>query len=253
MPEGSKLPEAMTASVDDYVLGLQEDLTTPTGYATKRIKLSVISDSVPPGPQGPTGNTGPAGAPGSVIYSGLGAPGAGTGTDGDWYLNSGNGDVYRKLAGAWVFQMNIVGPSGPPAGNDGDVQFNDAGVLGANPNFTFNDATNILSVDNATLRVTDLGTISGNVALDFNSAGYQICDLSGDVTFSSLNLAAGRTIAVRITCDGSDRNLSFPATWVFIGAAGVPASIAASKRGLLSLTSFAANDANVMAAWGVEP
>lgn len=59
------------------------------------------------GPQGIQGNpgtngtNGTNGAPGSVWYSGVGAPAGGLGVNGDFYLNTANGDVYQKVAGAW--------------------------------------------------------------------------------------------------------------------------------------------------------
>lgn len=43
--------------------------------------------------------------------SGTTVPNPALGKDGDWYLNTSAGDVYKK-SGAWVFQMNIVGASG---------------------------------------------------------------------------------------------------------------------------------------------
>lgn len=58
------------------------------------------------------GGAGPAGPPGSTWYSGAGAPAGGTGIDGDFYLNTTNGDVYTKAAGAWGVIENLVGPAG---------------------------------------------------------------------------------------------------------------------------------------------
>jgi len=76
-----------------------------------------------PGATGPTGSTGPAGTPGSVWYAGSGAPSAGTGVNGDWYLNTANGDAYQKVSGTWTLQVDlqIPGPTGPtgPTGSTG--------------------------------------------------------------------------------------------------------------------------------------
>lgn len=67
----------------------------------------------------PRGATGLTGAAGATWYSGNGVPSAGTGLDGDYYLNtsttSGTGDVYRKAAGTWSINTNIRGL--PGAGN----------------------------------------------------------------------------------------------------------------------------------------
>jgi len=48
----------------------------------------------PQGPEGPEGPVGPAGEDGSMIYSGSGAPGSDIGSNGDYYLNTDNGDFY---------------------------------------------------------------------------------------------------------------------------------------------------------------
>jgi hypothetical protein len=64
------------------------------------------------GPAGPPGSGG--GGSGSTWYQGAGAPASGTGVDGDFYLNTANGDVYQKAAGAWGAAVgNIAGPQGP--------------------------------------------------------------------------------------------------------------------------------------------
>lgn len=45
--------------------------------------------------------------------SGVGFPGLALGRDGDYYLNTSNGDVLTKGAGVWTVAMNIRGPQGP--------------------------------------------------------------------------------------------------------------------------------------------
>lgn len=74
------------------------------------------------GPQGATGATGAAGTngtngtngtDGATWYSGSGAPGSGTGVNGDHYLRTSNGDVYLKSGGSWSVVTNITGPQGP--------------------------------------------------------------------------------------------------------------------------------------------
>ena len=65
------------------------------------------------GATGSTGTTGPTGAAGSKWYSGTGAPAAGTGITGDWYLNDANGDIYEKTAvSTWTLRDNLTGPQG---------------------------------------------------------------------------------------------------------------------------------------------
>lgn len=64
------------------------------------------------GAQGPAGADGAPGADGATWYSGSGAPSAGIGADGDYYLNTANGDVYKKTSGSWGSIGNIKGPQG---------------------------------------------------------------------------------------------------------------------------------------------
>jgi hypothetical protein len=52
------------------------------------------------------------GGGGSTWFDGAGVPSSGTGSNGDYYLNTTNGDVYRKSSGTWSVVGNIKGPQG---------------------------------------------------------------------------------------------------------------------------------------------
>lgn len=88
------------------------------------------------GPQGPqgatgaTGATGPQGNPGldgKTVLSGSGAPSAGTGVNGDFYINTTANTIYGpKTAGSWGSPTSLVGPIGPQGiqgvkGDTGDI------------------------------------------------------------------------------------------------------------------------------------
>lgn len=87
----------------------------------------------PPGPsgsqgatgaQGSTGTQGPAGPPGEKWFTQTGAPAGGTGSVGDWSLDSSSGDFYEKTgASAWTLRGNLKGPQGAPgpAGSTGST------------------------------------------------------------------------------------------------------------------------------------
>jgi Collagen triple helix repeat (20 copies) len=91
---------------------------------TQDIRIIRIATQGPAGPPGSGGS-------GSTWYEGAGAPLSGTGVDGDFYLDTANGDVYQKAAGAWgaavgniAGPQGLQGPAGPtgptgPQGNDG--------------------------------------------------------------------------------------------------------------------------------------
>lgn len=63
------------------------------------------------GPTGPTGTDGTDGTKGALWYQGAGSPST-THNDGDFYLDTSNGDVYEQLSGIWVNVGNIKGPAG---------------------------------------------------------------------------------------------------------------------------------------------
>jgi hypothetical protein len=74
--------------------------------------------------------------------------------------------------------------------------------------------------------------------------------LAGDVDLSASDLERGGHLVLRIDADGSQRNLTFPAAWRWLGAK--PATIAANKTGLLELWSWDGTAAGVQARWTVE-
>jgi len=103
----------------------------------------------------------------------------------------------------------------------------------------------------ANLRLTpSTVTYAGTTNLDLDSNGYQTVTLAGNITFTTSNRAAGRSLTLRIIGDGSIRNLTFPA-WVFMGAA--PTTLAAGKTALLTIESFGTADADIVASYAVEP
>lgn len=64
------------------------------------------------GTNGSNGTNGTNGADGSVWRNGSGVPSNGSGVNGDYYLDTANGDVYKRVTGAYVLQGNIKGVAG---------------------------------------------------------------------------------------------------------------------------------------------
>lgn len=95
-------------------------------------------------------------------------------------------------------------------------------------------------------------TYGATPAIPFTGAMILTLALTGDVSFTTTGLAAGRRVRLFITADGTPRNFTFPGGWKWIGAAA-PASIAASKTGILELDSTTGADSGVIARWTVEP
>jgi hypothetical protein len=112
------------------------------------------------------------------------------------------------------------------------------------------DVSGEVKAKNVTVNVNTLATASGTQDLDFTSEGYLTHAITGNITYTASNYSAGRSLSVRITCDGTQRNLTFPASWVFVGSK--PTAIAASKVAVLSITSFGSTEANTVAAYAVQ-
>lgn len=127
----------------------------------------------------------------------------------------------------------------------------DTGTSGANiPTITQADARYAPFTPTVGSSLATTGTIN----LDFSTLDgtYQSQgSLTGAITYTTSNLTAGRTVTLKIANGGTLRAFTFPA-WIFVGAAA-PASIAASKTAILTITSFSTTDANCIAAYSVQP
>lgn len=211
-----------TSDIPDYTTGIvQSIIGLVEEIPGQPLVLRLLPDDLFQGPPGSPGDPGNDGTPSTVP----GPPGP-----------QGN-----------------VGPAGPaasPGGSDTQVQFNDATVFAGNANLTFNKTTGVTTAKNILSTPTAL-VYAGSVALDFNGSSYQTISLTGNITFTTTNLAAGKSISIIITSDASIRTFTFPA-WIFVGAAA-PASIAASKTAVLSLTATSGADGGVIAAYAAQP
>ena len=119
----------------------------------------------------------------------------------------------------------------------------------------FDDVPGLVTSSNAGLQpASGYGTITyaAQVTLDFAARDRQIntISLTGALELLSNNLANGREVRLRLVCDGTQRALTFPTDWKFIGTK--PANIAASKVAILSLAAFGTTNADVVAAYAVQ-
>jgi len=125
------------------------------------------------------------------------------------------------------------------------------------PAFSVNSAGGIVA-GSATLdqvTVDNLAVVQSTLAyaatttIDFSGDGFKTVTLAGDVTFDTSNRAANRSVTVRIICDGTLRNFTFP-SWIWVG--DIPTSIAASKNAILTLTATGGAETDVIAAYAVQ-
>jgi hypothetical protein len=159
---------------------------------------------------------------------------------------------------------DATGVVGLVAGTDGQIIFNSNSAYSASSNLTFDSATDTLSVVNASVTGTltaskselTQATLSYAATTDIDFATvtgtYQTISLTGDVTFTTSNRAAGRSVVARILSNDSDRNFTFPAGWKFLGTLA-PTSITANKTAILSITLFGTEDSDAVCAYSVEP
>lgn len=97
---------------------------------------------------------------------------------------------------------------------------------------------------------TSLGT-TGTVNLDMAAltGSYQSINMTGDITFTTSNRAAGRSVTFRLNPGASGRTLGYP-SWRFVGTKVT--SLAASKLAVLTITFFGTADTDCIAAISVE-
>jgi hypothetical protein len=244
----------------------------------------------PTGPQGesivgPTGPAGEAGAAGQSITGPTGPAGAGesyvqsdappSATTGATWFDSDNGRYFVRYGELWVEAGNeaIVGPTGPqgesvvgptgptgpageagqsvtgPAGSAGAT--GPAGVVAATAPITYNAQTQTVGFDR-TLAVSSL-IYAATTDLDMAAlAGqYRTITLAGNLTLTSSNRDAGRSVTLRLLPGAAARTLAFPVGWVFLGT--TPTTLAASKTAVLSVTFFGTADTDAVCAYAVQP
>ena len=90
-------------------------------------------------------------------------------------------------------------------------------------------------------------TYASSTALDMKQA-VETITLTGNITFTTANKANGLGKMLFITCDGTARNLTFPATWNWLGM-NAPTSIAANKKACLSLFCVGTADSDIYATY----
>ena len=90
-----------------------------------------------------------------------------------------------------------------------------------------------------------------NVDMALVDRQFRTLTLTGDVSFTSSNRANGRMVSIRILPGASQRTLTFPVEWDFLGTK--PATIAANKTAVLSLTFYGTSDDDCVACYAVQP
>lgn len=94
---------------------------------------------------------------------------------------------------------------------------------------------------------------TGTVDIDFSTNEVvTMAAMTGNVTFTGSNYAAGRSKTIRIIGGASAFTFAFPSGWKFVGAAA-PASLGIGKYAILTLFSVSTTEAEVIAAYAAQP
>jgi len=135
----------------------------------------------------------------------------------------------------------------PPAGTE-EFPVNDSG---SDAKVTIQDVWNTqLGVKQIRNSIpSSIGT-TGTLNLDFSIE--ELADLgtqTGDITFTTSNLAKGRSKTIRIKGNGS--TITLP-SWILLGGVTSPITLANNKYCILTMTSFGTTDADVVCAYAVQ-
>lgn len=106
--------------------------TGPTGSAGSNGAAGSVGAT---GAAGATGATGPTGIRGATIVAGAGSPPTGAGNNGDYYLNTSNGDLYGpKANSAWgsvTLDLQVAGPTGATGPTGTSLSYSSTAPTGA--------------------------------------------------------------------------------------------------------------------------
>lgn len=103
-------------------------------------------------------------------------------------------------------------------------------------------------IDNIQNIIHDFSTTT--TAVDFDADEFQDISINANTTFTGTNYTIGKSKTIVITTDATQRTLTFPSGWIFIGSK--PTNQAASKIGVLTLTCRTGAESGVIASYGVQ-
>jgi hypothetical protein len=86
-----------------------------------------------------------------------------------------------------------------------------------------------------------------NIDFALHTGKILAISLTGNITFTFSNLAAGRELGIDLTCDSTARTITFPPDVKFLGTSGVPTTIQPSKVLAIGLVSHGTTAAQVRA------
>lgn len=211
---GSGVPSGGTGINGDYYFRTSTyDIYTKTSGSWGSPIATITG---PTGATGATGATGSAGTNGTAWYSGSGAPSNGTGANGDFYFQTSNGAVYKKVTGSWGSAIaNLTGPTGAAGSNgtDGSTWFSGSstpsGGTGVDGDFYFRTTTGDVyhktsgSWSSPVANITGPNSVSGSTT---TSLGAGLVYSTGAVMASDTAIttdASGHLTTASLTSNGT--------------------------------------------------
>jgi hypothetical protein len=174
------------------------------------------------------------------------AAGAEVNVNADWNASSGDAQILNK-------------PTIPTPADAAPQPLAAAAAIGSSTDYAREDHVHPLPAV-ATTSAAGLAPATSFAALTYGATTnldmaaldgqYRTITLTGDLTFTTSNRATGRTAVLRLLPGAAVRTLTFPAGWVFVGIK--PATLAASKSAVLSLTFFGTADTDCIAAYSAQ-
>jgi len=152
-----------------------------------------------PGTSGYSGLSGWSGAAGSPGGAGASGYSGVTGSPG----GAGASGYSGETGGAGASGYSGAPGAGTPAGSDTEVQFNDGGVFGAEPGFTYNKTTNTVGLNNMYSDGTNLSIVVNTLSPPswYNLYGDFIADTAEDYSSSVVYDSTGNVYTI-----GADGN-----------------------------------------------
>ena len=153
--------------------------------------------------------------------------------------------LYFHNGTSWV---GVTAGSGVPGGSNTHVQFNNGGVFGGSANFTWNNATNVLTINGRTdlTQYTENYAIStitaGSLTLDLATASVFRVALNQNITSLTINNPAtsGRvsTFTLIFTADGIPRTITWPGSVVWPNSIAPTPSVSSGAEDIYSFTTY---------------
>lgn len=173
------------------------------------------------------------------------AAGAEVNVNADWNASSGDAQILNKPTIPGLSDATPQAPGTAAAGTSSSASradhVHELPAVVSSSTAGLAPATSYAAITYAADVELDLATLDGQV---------RTISLTGNLSLTTLNRAAGRRVVLRLICDSTQRTLTFPSGWTFVGTK--PANIAASKTAVLSLTFFGTASTDGVAAYAVQ-